>query len=341
MDQAVQLAGVLKLVRGGDRHRAREALHPDQLLGPHLTELERLEDVGDRGVREALASLFDGGVDPMVVIRWKDLFERLEQAIDACEHVAHVLEGIRPQGDLSTSPVLGCIDIGSNTTRLLVAQCEHGSLRELASQRAFTRIGKSLQEGRPRFPGRRSRRSRTVVAAQARAARESGVQQLVTVATAAIRDAPNRVGAGRCGSARRRRRAARGVGRRGGAPGLRRGGTHAGHARGGHAGRGRRRWRLDRDRGGRGRRPGELVGVLSHRLGLPRGRLPALRPSGGRRAGGGPQSRGGLLRGPGASRARSWRSRWAGPRLRCAACWGPSWSTRRSSAGSACCPPAP
>ena len=45
-------------------------------------------------MREALACLFDGGVDPMVVIRWKDLFERLEQAIDACEHVAHVLEGI-------------------------------------------------------------------------------------------------------------------------------------------------------------------------------------------------------------------------------------------------------
>ena len=49
---------------------------------------------GDRAVREALAALFDGGVDPMVVIRWKDLFERLEEAIDACEHVAHVLEGI-------------------------------------------------------------------------------------------------------------------------------------------------------------------------------------------------------------------------------------------------------
>ena len=44
--------------------------------------------------REALASLFDTGVDPLVVIRWKDLFERLENAIDAAEHVAYILEGI-------------------------------------------------------------------------------------------------------------------------------------------------------------------------------------------------------------------------------------------------------
>jgi uncharacterized protein Yka (UPF0111/DUF47 family) len=45
-------------------------------------------------VREAIAALFDHGIDPMVVIRWKDIYERLEQAIDACEHVANVLEGI-------------------------------------------------------------------------------------------------------------------------------------------------------------------------------------------------------------------------------------------------------
>ena len=43
---------------------------------------------------EAIASLFDNGIDPMVVIRWKDIFESLEAAVDACETVAHVLEGI-------------------------------------------------------------------------------------------------------------------------------------------------------------------------------------------------------------------------------------------------------
>ena len=44
--------------------------------------------------REAIAALFDNGIDPMVVIRWKDIYERLENAVDACETVANILEGI-------------------------------------------------------------------------------------------------------------------------------------------------------------------------------------------------------------------------------------------------------
>jgi uncharacterized protein len=61
----------------------------------HFTvEIHRLENDGDRVTREAIASLFDHGIDPMVVIRWKDLFERLEQAIDATERVANTLSGI-------------------------------------------------------------------------------------------------------------------------------------------------------------------------------------------------------------------------------------------------------
>ena len=57
-------------------------------------EIHRLENEADRISREAIASLFVNGVDPMVVIRWKDIFETLEAAVDACETVAHVLEGI-------------------------------------------------------------------------------------------------------------------------------------------------------------------------------------------------------------------------------------------------------
>ena len=56
--------------------------------------IHRLENEGDRLQRDAVASLFAGGIDPMVVIRWKDIFESLEAAVDACESVAHVLEGI-------------------------------------------------------------------------------------------------------------------------------------------------------------------------------------------------------------------------------------------------------
>jgi predicted phosphate transport protein (TIGR00153 family) len=63
-------------------------------IGPLTVEVNRLENEGDRVSREAIASLFEGGIDPMVVIRWKDIYERLEQAIDACEHVANVLEGV-------------------------------------------------------------------------------------------------------------------------------------------------------------------------------------------------------------------------------------------------------
>ena len=62
----------------------------------HFTvEINRLENDGDRVVRSALASLFDHGIDPMLVIRWKDIFDRLEDAVDATERTANILEGIR------------------------------------------------------------------------------------------------------------------------------------------------------------------------------------------------------------------------------------------------------
>jgi predicted phosphate transport protein (TIGR00153 family) len=63
-------------------------------ISQHTVEVHRLENEGDGIVRGAIASLFGGGIDPMVVIRWKDLFERLENAIDATEHAADILEGI-------------------------------------------------------------------------------------------------------------------------------------------------------------------------------------------------------------------------------------------------------
>jgi predicted phosphate transport protein (TIGR00153 family) len=65
-----------------------------QDISHYTVEINRLENDGDRVTREAMASLFEGGIDPMVVIRWKDIYERLEEAIDACERVANLLEGI-------------------------------------------------------------------------------------------------------------------------------------------------------------------------------------------------------------------------------------------------------
>jgi predicted phosphate transport protein (TIGR00153 family) len=59
-----------------------------------LHELRDLEDEGDRLNRGAIAELFSSERDPLVVIRWKDIHEQLEEAVDACENAADVLEAI-------------------------------------------------------------------------------------------------------------------------------------------------------------------------------------------------------------------------------------------------------
>jgi uncharacterized protein Yka (UPF0111/DUF47 family) len=93
MEQAGQVAEVL--VGAGEQvARALRCLRSGHDLAPHLVEIHRLENEADRLGREAVASLFATGIDPMVVIRWKDIFATLEASVDACEKVAHVLEGI-------------------------------------------------------------------------------------------------------------------------------------------------------------------------------------------------------------------------------------------------------
>ena len=93
MEQAVEFTDVL--VGAGEQiAHALRSLRTGSDLAPNLVEIHRLENEGDRLQRDGVASLFAGGIDPMVVIRWKDIFESLEAAIDACETVAHVLEGI-------------------------------------------------------------------------------------------------------------------------------------------------------------------------------------------------------------------------------------------------------
>ena len=60
----------------------------------HLDELRELEDVGDRILHDSVSSLFMARADPLEVIRWKDIHESLEEAVDACGYAAHVLEAI-------------------------------------------------------------------------------------------------------------------------------------------------------------------------------------------------------------------------------------------------------
>jgi predicted phosphate transport protein (TIGR00153 family) len=93
MDKATEMARILHqsaraVAAAIPRLRTFKDIH-------HYTvEINRLENDGDRVVREALASLFERGIDPMLVIRWKDIFERLEDAIDSTEKTANILEGI-------------------------------------------------------------------------------------------------------------------------------------------------------------------------------------------------------------------------------------------------------
>jgi len=82
-------------------HRAAELLDEAvQLLEGfkdsrrQLVALRELEDEGDRIMREAVAELFRSGQDPLSIIRWKDIHEHLEEAVDACENAADVLEAI-------------------------------------------------------------------------------------------------------------------------------------------------------------------------------------------------------------------------------------------------------
>ena len=102
MEQALLMADVLVLsceqVAG-----ALEHLRGFKGLAPYWIEIHRLENDGDRLYRDAVASLFANGIDPMFVIRWRDIFDiihgpivrpMLERAVDATESVAHILEGI-------------------------------------------------------------------------------------------------------------------------------------------------------------------------------------------------------------------------------------------------------
>ncbi len=93
MSQAQELAAVLHQC-GRQIALAMPRLRGFKDISHYTVEINRLENDGDRITREAIASLFDNGIDPMVVIRWKDIFERLEEAIDSAESVANILEGI-------------------------------------------------------------------------------------------------------------------------------------------------------------------------------------------------------------------------------------------------------
>jgi uncharacterized protein Yka (UPF0111/DUF47 family) len=93
MEQAEQIAAVL-VGCAEQVAAALRGLRSGADLSAQLVDIHRLENEGDRLQRAAVADLFANGIDPMTLIRWKDIFDTLEAAVDACETVANVLEGM-------------------------------------------------------------------------------------------------------------------------------------------------------------------------------------------------------------------------------------------------------
>ena len=93
MSQAEEIAALL-VAASEEVAASLRGLRNGMELAARLVEIHRLENEADQLVRSAVASLFAQGIDPMIVIRWKDIFETLESAVDACETVANVLEGM-------------------------------------------------------------------------------------------------------------------------------------------------------------------------------------------------------------------------------------------------------
>jgi uncharacterized protein len=63
-------------------------------ISPRLVELHRLENEGDEIYHSAVAELFHNATDPLLVIKWKDIYEKLEAAVDRCENVANIIESV-------------------------------------------------------------------------------------------------------------------------------------------------------------------------------------------------------------------------------------------------------
>jgi uncharacterized protein len=63
-------------------------------ISPRLVEIHALENKGDDIYHTAIAELFHNATDPLHVIKWKEIYEKLEAAVDRCENVANIIEGV-------------------------------------------------------------------------------------------------------------------------------------------------------------------------------------------------------------------------------------------------------
>jgi len=75
-------------------HSALEAMSAKTPVHPHAVEINRLENEADRAYQDAVRGLFESETNPIMIIKWKELFDVLEQVTDCCEDVANVIEGV-------------------------------------------------------------------------------------------------------------------------------------------------------------------------------------------------------------------------------------------------------
>jgi len=75
-------------------YSALDALAAKKPVHPHAVEINRLENEADRAYQEAVRGLFDTETDPIMIIKWKELYDMLEVITDCCEDVANVIEGV-------------------------------------------------------------------------------------------------------------------------------------------------------------------------------------------------------------------------------------------------------
>jgi hypothetical protein len=109
IDHSAQLLRLyrIKVIRPGARElahtvsasaeripQALDALEGRRPVQPHAVEINRLENEADRAYQTAIATLFDHETDPIIIIKWKEIFEALEFITDCCEDVANVIESI-------------------------------------------------------------------------------------------------------------------------------------------------------------------------------------------------------------------------------------------------------
>jgi uncharacterized protein len=75
-------------------HSALSALATKSPVHPHAVEINRLENEADRIYQDAVRGLFESETDPILILKWKEIYDNLETITDACEDVANVIEGI-------------------------------------------------------------------------------------------------------------------------------------------------------------------------------------------------------------------------------------------------------